>query len=197
MKKMRINTLVCIMLALALVLSNLAGLDLGMVEAHAGITTGEDGVYEIYDYAGLKEFAAIVNAGDISACAKLMNNITCTDKLWTPIGNDNKKYIGHFDGQKHKIIGLSNADIPNIDENSTENDYQGLFGYLGEYLTNTGIVENVSLEDSDIHGRVFVGGVAGNNLGSITNSYNMGTVTGQGSHVGGVAGNNLGSITNS
>ena len=53
----------------------------------------EDSPYEIKSYADLKEFESIVNGShekrpvNRAACGKLMNDIICTDKKWTPINN--------------------------------------------------------------------------------------------------------------
>ncbi len=194
MKKMRINSVICVMLTLALVFFNFAGLDLGKVEAHAGQQLNGDGTeespYEISDYNMLKQFSDIVNGkngytSNRGACAILTNDIVCTDELWNPIG-DSVYYSGHFDGRGYKIIGLSNAKVNGI----KEKDYQGLFGQ------NNGEVKNVGLQGTNILGKFDIGGVAGFNNGSITNSYNIGVVSGQ-NYVGGVAGFSSGIINES
>ncbi len=171
MKKSRIDSVVCVILTLALVFFNFAGLDLGKVEAYAeqqlkGEGT-EESPYEISDYDMLKQFSDIVNGRNgytstPGAWAKLTANIVCTDELWNPIGwydsDNNIKYTGHFDGHGYVIKGLSNAKVNGI----TSKKYQGLFGY------NAGEVKDVGLQDTNILGLYYVGGVAGNNNGSIT-----------------------------
>jgi hypothetical protein len=187
------------MLVLALAISNFAGLDLGFVKTYAQepVTmqgSGSEGdPYQITNYTQLKEFAGIVNDGQTDVCAKLMNDIVCTDKLWVPIGNANNKYNGHFndnDEEIKKIIGLNNTGFNDVDDKK----YQGLFGYID----SNGIVKNIGIEGGEIKGKDFIGGVAGENEGTITNCYNTGSISGSGASawVGGVAGINEGTITN-
>ncbi|MGM9746704.1 MAG: GLUG motif-containing protein [Paludibacteraceae bacterium] len=92
-------------------------------------------------------------------------------------------YTGTFDGQGHTVSGLY--------FNDTNEDYVGLFGYVG----SGGSVSNVGIVDSYFNGKQCVGGVCGENQGTITNCYNTGTVTGTGDYVGGVCGRNIGTIT--
>ena len=142
-----------------------------------------DGTYLIYTAENLKEFAAIVNGTaegikqNTSANAKLMNDIDLNgseENPWTPIGSDSNEYTGTFNGQNFKISGL------NI--NSSSNNYQGLFGYVG----TRGTVQNLSVSGT-VSGGMFVGGVVGYNRGNVINCYNTGTVSGN-SYVGGVVG---------
>ncbi len=200
-KKLK-SGMIGMLLAVAMVMTNFAGLGPEPQKAKAATMqgTGESSdPYQISNYAQLKEFADIVNGtnGQVrnrNACAILTNDIICTDELWVPIAdyntntNTTNKYNGTFDGKGYKIIGLSNNEIPNV-ENLR---YQGLFGYVG----NNGVVTNVKLEEGSITGNYDVGGVAGENAGSISNCYNTGAVSGA-YDVGGVAGDNSGSITNS
>ena len=166
----------------------------------SGITWNEsDQRYEISDYAGLLEFAAIVNgthpsiSQNKSACAILTKDIDASasanyeinpDDAWTPIGywksnSDNAMYTGTFDGRGCVITGLT--------YNNDNTNYVGLFGYVGTDGDIKGTVQNVGLEDGSITGRYYVGGVAGNVSGAVTNCYNTGSVSGY-SVVGGVAG---------
>jgi SAM-dependent methyltransferase len=80
------------------------------------VSAQADSEIEIANYEQLKAFAARVNGGEKTLNAKLTEDITCTDKTWTPIGDERFRYDGTFDGQGYKIIGLSNADV----------DYSGL-----------------------------------------------------------------------
>ena len=72
-----------------------------------------DGIYEISSYAGLKEFAVIVNGGETSANAKLTADFTCTGDDWVPIADFNSnhdiRYSGPFDGAGHIINDLSTS----------------------------------------------------------------------------------------
>ena len=80
---------------------------------------------------------------------KLGDNITYdgSENNYTPIGNEQKKFHGTFDGKGCSVSG--------IHINST-NDYQGLFGYLYD-----GTVKNVTLQNSTIIGQEYVGGIVG------------------------------------
>ena len=99
-----------------------------------------------------------------------------TTKLhkWTPIGNSNIVFDGTFDGDGHTISGMF------INTTSTHN---GLFGY------STGIVHDLTLENSWIQGGKFTGGIVGYSDGTVENLTNMASVSGDGECVGGVLGN--------
>jgi PGF-pre-PGF domain-containing protein len=102
-----------------------------------------------------------------------------------PIGTDTNQFTGSFDGQGYKIINLR------INRPST--NYVGLFGYVG----SGGAVENVGLENENVIGENYVGGLIGNNAGTISNSYSTGSVSGS-YYLGGLVGfNNLGTVSNS
>ena len=195
------KVILCAMMVLALAISNFAGLDLGFVKAYAqepvtmqGSGSEED-PYQITNYAQLKEFAGIVNGGQTDACAKLMNDIVCTDNTWVPIGYynsniDNASYSGQFDGNNKKIIGLNNTGFNDVDDSV----YQGLFGYID----SNGIVKNIGIEGGEIKGKYCIGGLAGVNGGTIITCYNIGSINDSeaSANVGGVAGENRGTITN-
>ena len=166
-----------------------------------GMSASADGyIYEISSYEELKAFASRVNSGDVSACAKLMNDIVATCyNVWTPIGMDNNHiYIGTFDGNGCVIIGLSNSEVTDMPQ------YAGLFGYVGSKteggVTTKGTVKNVGLVGGSISGQNYAGGVVGyNNGGSVTNCYNTGDVTATGmfTYGGGVVGyNEQGTVKN-
>jgi len=90
---------------------------------------------------------------------------------------------GSFDGNGHTISHL----------NIQGRDYLGLFGQL----STRAIVSNLGLEEVDVNGTSdYVGGLVGDNVGSITNSYSIGKVSGV-DKVGGLVGFNYGSIINS
>lgn len=133
------------------------------------------------------------------------------DNPWQPIGIDNVyPFNGIFDGNGHTVSGLY------IDSND---DYQGLFGYIGnsgavKNLTVSGEVKTTSQSAGGIAGRnggeivncnsavnvtgsMQIGGIAGRNAGTIEKcSYAAGTVTGE-RYQGGIAGYNEGTITDS
>jgi large repetitive protein len=116
-----------------------------------------------------------------------------------PIGSPANPFLGSFDGKAYVIsglhIGLDFTSPPSIIQAT---DFVGLFGYIG----STGIVRNLGLGSGAlINGRNQVGGIAGQNDGTIDNSYVEGTVSHsvfyQSTNVGGLVGLNTGTITNS
>ena len=102
----------------------------------------------------------------------------------TPIGNFANPFTGKFSGNGHTV---SNFTINQPYKNNI-----GLFGY------NNGTIMNLGVEKAEITGYNFVGGVCGENYGTIKNCYNTGTVSGNGettsSDIGGVCGENYGTI---
>ena len=161
-----------------------------------------DGVYQISTAEQLKEFRDEVNSGKTDADAILTADINLNPNMeisedgtvtngsdldqWTPIGNEDHLYTGTFDGDGHTIRGLYIK--------SSDNDYKGLFGYVG----TRGTVQNLSVSGS-VSGRMYVGGVVGLNSGTVENCYNTGNISGNisgGSPVGGVVGRNDGTVKN-
>jgi uncharacterized repeat protein (TIGR01451 family) len=115
----------------------------------------------------------------------LANDIDCSGIAnFKPIGTSSSKFTGTFDGKGYKIT--------NMYINRPSTNYVGLFGY-----TATGSeIKDVGLEEVNVSGKRYVGGLVGVNMGPITNSYSSGSVSGY-SHVGGLVGYNYGPITNS
>ena len=162
-----------------------------------GLKPAADGKYYISTAAELKEFRDEVNSGktDANTRAVLIANIDLNPGFtfkedgsysgpdreephqWIPIGNEEHLYTGTFDGNGHTISGLY------IDD-STAN-YQGLFGRVG----TGGTVKDLTVSGS-VKGDDYVGGVVGQNGGSVENCYNTGAVNSSGNRVGGVVGYN-------
>lgn len=124
----------------------------------------------------------------LTSCFRLMNDIEVKSE-WTPISAYNSSisytywaFAGNLDGNGHKIS--------NININSENLQYQGLFGWIGE----NGKIENLELE-CNIVGQREVGGIAGENYGTIENVKVVGTVTGITYNTGGIVGNNKGTIS--
>ena len=110
-----------------------------------------------------------------------------TDVGWQPIGNSaSMSFNATLEGNGNTISNLM------INRISTR--FIGLFGHTGTRAE----IDNLGLLDVDISGRSFVGGLVGNNHGTITNSYALGTVSGR-FDIGGLVGvnNGQGIITNS
>ena len=100
----------------------------------------------------LKWFRDEVNRGRNNICAKIADNVEVIDmstvchaadksqnleeKSWVPIGNNNNKYQGTFDGNNKTITNLYiNASQLNV----------GLFGY-----TNEGTIKNLTFEYANV-----------------------------------------------
>lgn len=176
----------------------------------------KENVYEISNAGQLYWFAGLVNGTldgveqNTLANAILTADITVNENLldslqydaknnvsngsdfisWTPIadwmGNRTTQYSGTFDGNNKTVSGLYfNGDSTCI----------GLFGSS----ESDGNIKNVGVVDSYFKGNDHVGGVCGNNAGTITNCYNAGNLTAieSSATIGGICGyNNGGTVTN-
>jgi filamentous hemagglutinin family protein len=103
---------------------------------------------------------------------------------FVPIGDSTNQFTGTLDGNGYVIDGLT-IYLPST-------YYVGLIGYAG----SGAVIENIGLTDVDITGYDYVGGLVGQNDGTITNSYATGSVSGD-FFVGGLVGLNIGTITDS
>jgi len=152
------------------------------------LLTDADGCYLIKNYKNLQDFRDIVNGGNTTANARVVNNIDlspiCSSTLgsWIPIGTEwDNRYAGHFDGGNHTIKGMY------IKENA---GYKGLFGF-----TNGAEISNVS-----ISGNMNVGGSSGMLVGcmmngTITNCTATGRIVCGGQKIGGIVGDATGDIS--
>lgn len=121
------------------------------------------------------DLVALSERADVSHVnIKLANDVDMTGKTIAPIGGS-IAYNGTFNGQGHVIKNLT---ISNANGNCT-----GLIGYVG----SDGVVKNLGLENASITGGNSTGGVAGALLGTVSNCYVTGTVSGA-KNVGGIAG---------
>jgi uncharacterized repeat protein (TIGR02543 family) len=108
---------------------------------------------------------------------------------WGPLHVSDNKFTGTFDGRRYKIT--------NLHINLSGSPYVGLFGYVGG-----AVIENVGLEEENVIGGSYVGGLVGSNGdlflsgGTIINCYSTGSVNGGGS-TGGLVGLNCGTISRS
>ena len=102
---------------------------------------------------------------------------------WLPIGDNDNRFSGTFDGNGYT---LSNLTI------HTAADYVGLFGVL----SSSGTITGTSLSDVVVHGNARVGSLVGHNYGVITHSYSSGAVNGT-QWIGGLVGINNRLLSNS
>ncbi len=176
------------------------------------------GTYLISKGEELAWFAAYVNGTlpsggqNANVNAKLVNNLVLNVDVseegganeFMPIGISTEPYMGTFDGANHSINGLY---INSEDEN------QGLFGYIG----SKAVIKNVVINDSFIKSASNVGAIVGcsnggtvtnctnnsaihiitkngggivgyNNGGTVKNCVNTGTITATASNIGGIVG---------
>ena len=135
--------------------------------------------YTVYNADGLMNVAELVNGGKTDINITLDTNIDLTGKDWTPIGTSySNTYKGTFDGGGHTIKGLTVT---------TNDEYAGLFGRLGEAGTVKNVVmEGVQITSNQINGGS-IGGVVGFSRGTIENCTVSGSVSGT-VYVGGVVG---------
>ena len=105
----------------------------------------------------------------------LMNDIDLSGYNWEAVGVDDvNPFTGELNGNGYVIS--------NLKINKPIEDYQGLFGAV-----MGGTLKNIALENVDVTGGGYVGALAGAIQGDITNSYSMGSVSGDVS-VGGLVG---------
>ncbi|MBE6506374.1 MAG: hypothetical protein E7Z72_00400 [Methanocorpusculum parvum] len=115
--------------------------------------THENGYLDIYSLEGLKEFRDAVNSGEDYFSGKtvsLMNNIDLKNEEWTPIGSASAEhgFMGHFDGNNHKISNLKITTLPLDDDGYV---YAGLFGVTeGTDKDNQNSIKNLIIENVDI-----------------------------------------------
>ena len=155
-----------------------------------GYTIESNGSYTVTSADGLMNIAKLVNGGKSDINITLDTDIDLTGKDWTPIGTSfDNSYTGTFDGGGHTITGLTVT---------TNDEYAGLFGYLGNFGNAAGTVKNVVMDGIQItcnHRLGYAGGVAGFSWGTIENCSVSGSVSGT-KCVGGVVGaQKTGSIT--
>ena len=149
-----------------------------------GYAVSEDGnTYTVYTASGLQAWNKAVQ-GNLSLNCTLTDDIDLKGIDWTPIGDYKNRYTGTFDGNGHTITGLT--------VNQKERDNVGLIGYLG----SGGKVQNLTLENVNLNGNLYVGGVVGySNNGTVTACTASGSINGK-EYVGGIVGSNyLGTVT--
>lgn len=145
--------------------------------------------YYISDVSDLLELAGAT--WDYNKCFILTADINLTGQTFTqaPIAADTStslgfqgtQFTGIFDGNDHVITNLNIA--------ASTKDYIGLFGYI----SSSGQVKNLGIENINVTGRSYVGGLAAYNNGTFTSCYATGSVSGH--RIGGIAGYNSGTLT--
>ena len=141
--------------------------------------------YEAYGFSG----TYFELDDDITyACTTAWNDAAGTENNYNPIGTHDHPFHGTFDGKGKTISGIRIW-------KGDRSPFLGLFGCVQSNAT----VKNVTLTDTSISGSDYVGGIAGDNSGTILNCHVTGTVANHTtmdysvSH-GGIAGINYGII---
>ncbi|MCQ2202784.1 MAG: hypothetical protein MJZ27_11990, partial [Bacteroidales bacterium] len=122
----------------------------------------------------LYAFAAKVNAGQTTLCAKLTADIVVNENVlnpgtfdlngtpanvWTPIGTSSKPFQGTFDGNGHTISGL-------YFNNTVDNTDNYNIAFIGR--ANGATIKNVVVKDSYLRGRYTIAGICAEAYGSTT-----------------------------
>ncbi len=167
-----------------------------------------DGYYDIGTADELYAFAAAVNGGNRAINGELTANIVVNPNVltsdgdlngdgsdlraWIPINNSSiDGYNGTFDGGEHTVSSLY--------FNNINTKYVGLFGNVA----SSGKVANVGVIDTYFNGYSYIGGVVGENSGTVSGCYNTSTVMGSmnggglntSDYIGGVVGYNYGTVS--
>ena len=112
---------------------------------------------------------------DIATSTYISVNNT-EEKGWLPIGDSNESFSGGFDGNGHRITGIS--------INRPNKDSMGLFGQIADAK-----IENVYIADGNIIGENSCGSIIGYSYHStITNCYNESVNVRGNSYIGGIIG---------
>ncbi len=115
---------------------------------------------------------------DLNESTEGYDGVASGGKGFDPIGESGNEFRGALNGSGYTIKGLT--------INRPNEDYIGPFGAAGSDAEIT----HVGLEDVDITGKSFVGGIVGCNDGTVEKSYATGQVSGEASTVGGLVGMN-------
>jgi hypothetical protein len=146
--------------------------------------------YQIQSRTDFDEFCNPANAmvywtGGVYT--KLMCNLDLAGTVYAKAviaPTSSQQFKGIFDGNNHSITNLS------ISGNTSFNI--GFFGNVG----SSGIIKNLGIANLNVVGYIYVGGLVGQNNGTITNCYSDGSVRGTGERIGGLVGeNHYGTIT--
>jgi hypothetical protein len=125
-----------------------------------------------------------IDMSDITEPSQMWGTSTTSGIGFLPVGNDTVRFTGNLNGNNHSIYSLF--------INRPSESYVGL---LGSSDTSPHI-DNLCLEDYEVHGQSWIGALVGMNRGTISNCHGNGNVSGP-NHVGGLIGFNHGSVMKS
>ena len=131
------------------------------------------------------KMTADIYLNDTANCANWPEEVPANE--WVAIGTAIERFYGVFDGDNHVVYGI----YINKTGEATEDANQGLFG------RTKGIIMNLGVEDSYVHGYDTVGAVVADNTdGAVINCYSTATVSGNFLDIGGVVGYSWGNVEN-
>ena len=141
-----------------------------------------NGAYELGNHYDLTWFAAMVNTGNPTINGRLTADIDMSEVTYTPIGNNDNKYHGTFDGNGHKVK-------LNIDANAYGQGFISIAtgGTTVKNLVVTGKVKNAGSKTAGIIAEAIGGGTI-----TIQNCGNEATIEGAGGEVAAIVANNWG-----
>lgn len=133
-----------------------------LTKPEKGSGTAED-PYQITTGAELAWFGALVSgtlpeqsSGRTDAQAILMKDINLSYQAWNPIGNSDSSYRGVFDGNGHRVSGMS---IRNESNTADKEEYYGLFGAVyGGSIKNLTVEGEIAVK---IGAKDRIGGIVG------------------------------------
>lgn len=163
-----------------------------------GLKISENGVFKsIYKGTDIRNLTfvgfennspTIDNVGSIAGTSEIglvkLSNITI-DSTSKIIG---KSYVGGLIGRIK-----SNYEIDSCVVNGVVKGNGGYIGGVIGYSNISGVISNSSMNGS-VSGLDKIGGIAGNNGGTIEQSYTSGSITGTSTEIGGISGYNTGTI---
>ncbi len=100
---------------------------------------------------------------------------------WQPIGSEENKFTGSFDGRDHTI--------DNMFIEGSDREFAGLFACTG----SEAILQNINLQNVNVKGRSRIAGLVGKNEGLIRNCKVSGRIEGE-EKTGAIAGENKGKV---
>lgn len=164
---------------------------------YAGGTGSENDPFQIANESQLALLAQKVNTGtDYKGDYFLLTaNLDLSVHQWTPIGiSYTDAFDGVFDGGNHLIQGMT---IGTSQSPDTTCKFVGLFGFTNADSTVENVATDVQIQSSVQNSSL--GGIVGENLGTISKCHVSGNVTEQGangytSYVGGLVGYNSGHV---
>ncbi len=146
------------------------------------ISADADGFLPLSSSDDLTWFSAMVNAGNTAINGKLTENVDMSSVTYTPIGNNDNRYHGAFDGANHKVN-------LNIDTNAYGQAFIGIAtgGVTVKNLVITGTVKNAGSKTAGIIAEAIGGGLV-----TIQNCGNEATIQGAGGETAAIVANNWG-----